>query len=151
MTDFTHPKAKGDRTEAVVLAEFVKLGVTVLLPWGENTRYDLVFEIRGRFFRVQTKTGRLRNGRVLFNSVSSTNHHRNGATRGYVGEADFFAVWCPDCPADVFLIPVAVVGLRGLTLRVDATRNNQSTDVKWARDYTIQSAVEALLAEQSSL
>jgi PD-(D/E)XK endonuclease len=49
-------KAAGDITEAVVLAEFLRAGFPVLLPFGDNRRYDLVVEAGGRFLRVQCKT-----------------------------------------------------------------------------------------------
>jgi hypothetical protein len=51
-----HTKVAGDTTEAVVMAEFVKAGFPVLIPFGENHRYDLVIEAGGRFLRVQCKT-----------------------------------------------------------------------------------------------
>jgi len=57
-----HPVDVGTRTEAVVLAELVKRGYRVLLPFGHNHRYDLVLDVEGRFVRVQCKTGRLSRG-----------------------------------------------------------------------------------------
>lgn len=42
-----HTKVTGDTTEAIVLAEFLKAGFPVLLPFGENHRYDLVIETGG--------------------------------------------------------------------------------------------------------
>lgn len=41
-------KSIGEITEAVVLAEFLKAGFPVLLPFGDNQRYDAVVEVRGR-------------------------------------------------------------------------------------------------------
>jgi len=51
-----HTKVTGDTTEAIILAEFLKAGFPVLIPFGENHRYDLVIEAGGRFLRVQCKT-----------------------------------------------------------------------------------------------
>jgi hypothetical protein len=48
-----HPVDVGQRTEAVILAELVKRGYRVLLPFGINYRYDLVLDLDGRFLRVQ--------------------------------------------------------------------------------------------------
>jgi hypothetical protein len=50
-------KSTGDISEAVVMAEFLKAGFPVLLPFGDNQRYDMVVEVSGRLLRVQCKTG----------------------------------------------------------------------------------------------
>ena len=74
-----HPVDVGQRTEAVILAELVKRGHTVLVPYGTNHRYDLVLETREGFLRVQCKTGRLRGGVIKFNTVSvRANTRRSG-------------------------------------------------------------------------
>jgi hypothetical protein len=46
-------KRKGDAAEAHVLAALVGAGLTVLVPWGDNARYDLVVDCAGRFIRIQ--------------------------------------------------------------------------------------------------
>ena len=74
--------ARGERTEAAAIAELVKLGFTVLLPFGDNRRYDIAVEVCGRFLRVQCKTGRLRNGRIEFRAASSF-YQPEGATKRY--------------------------------------------------------------------
>lgn len=51
---FVHdPNHKGNVAEAAIAAAAVKLGVEVLRPQLEHSRYDLVFEIGSRFVRVQ--------------------------------------------------------------------------------------------------
>ena len=47
----------------------------MLIPFGDNQRYDLVVEREGNFVRVQCKTGRVRKeGQILFNTCSSYVH-----------------------------------------------------------------------------
>ena len=41
-------------------------GYAILVPFGENTRYDLVIDDGRQMRRVQCKTGRLRDGAVVF-------------------------------------------------------------------------------------
>ena len=53
-------KAIGTISESVVLSEFLKAGFPVLLPFGDNLRYDMVIEAGGRFLSVQCKTARYR-------------------------------------------------------------------------------------------
>ena len=52
-------KAIGDVSEAMILTEFLKAGFPVLVPFGDNRRYDLVVEVGGHFLRVQCKTASL--------------------------------------------------------------------------------------------
>lgn len=136
-----HPKAIGDRTQAHVLARLVEHGRLVLVPWGENQRYDLVIDDGGEFIRVQCKTGRFRDGAVTFSTCSSSYHHPgNRGTKhflhDYRGEADLFGVYCPQTRG-VYLVPVEDVGRRSCRLRVEPTRNNQQQHVRWGAEYEL--------------
>ncbi len=44
----SHPVDVGHRAEAAILAELVKRGYRVLLPFGVNQRYDLVLDCDGQ-------------------------------------------------------------------------------------------------------
>jgi hypothetical protein len=102
-----HPKEKGDRTTLAVMLALQGLGFNVLVPFGEKTRYDLVIEDRTGFARIQCKTGRLRDGSVIFNTVSCYGHHRNPTScrRDYLGQIDYFAVHCLET-GGVYLLPI---------------------------------------------
>jgi hypothetical protein len=93
-----HPKTIGDRTMLAVMLALHDAGYTVLLPVGENTRYDLVIDDGTSLTRVQCKTGRLRRGAVRFSTCSSYGHHRRSSPtrRDYRGDIDWFAVHCSE-------------------------------------------------------
>ena len=59
-------KSVGDITQSQVMAALLKHGKNVLMPFGDNCRYDLVVEQEGLFFRIQCKTGRMSRGAVVF-------------------------------------------------------------------------------------
>ena len=59
-------KQMGDASEALVLSRLVEAGLTVLVPWGDNTRFDLTAMCGDVVLRIQCKTGRQRNGYVDF-------------------------------------------------------------------------------------
>ena len=121
------------------MAALHALGFIVLIPFGENSRYDLVIDDGSELSRVQCKTGRLRNGSIRFKTCSSYAHHRDPAvqTRHYQGEIDYFGVHCPETGA-VYLIPISEVEAKHTaTLRFTPARNSQKKRIKAATDYEI--------------
>lgn len=134
-----HPKAIGDRTTLAVMLALHRAGHAILIPFGENCRYDLVIDEGGRFQRVQCKTGRLRAGAVRFAACSSYAHHPNPklSRRDYVDEIDSFGVYCPET-GGVYLVPIADAAVRRQgALRVQPTRNGQSMKIRLAATYEI--------------
>jgi hypothetical protein len=134
-----HPKAIGDRTTLVLMLALQDVGYAVLLPFGENTRYDLVIDDGKSLARVQCKTGRLRTGAIRFPTCSTYGHHRHPgeSRRHYQGQIDYFAVHCPET-GGVYLIPICDVSARSqAALRVEPTRNGQARRIRNAVDYEI--------------
>jgi hypothetical protein len=131
-----HPVDVGVRTEAIVLAELVRRGYRVLLPFGHNQRYDLVLEIDGSFLRVQCKTGRLRDGCVVFRAHSVRSNTRKTVIRDYRGDVELFIVHCVDT-GGIYVIPIEDATRTQGTLRIDPAANGQAKRVRWARDYEL--------------
>lgn len=129
------PKSKGERSEAMILARFLRAGKAVLLPFGDNQRYDMVIDDNGAFTRVQCKTGRLENGCVVFNACSSQAHRGRGK-RGYKGQADVFAVYSPELDK-VFIVPVTLVGESVVSLRLAPAKNRQVKGVRLADSFEL--------------
>lgn len=136
-------KEMGERSEAIIIGRLVYSGYTVLKPYGENQRYDLIIEDADKqFWRVQCKTAWLSKNRttILFNACS--NHYaytwqKNTMTRRhYRGEVEFFAIYSPDLDK-VYLIPIDHVSMNQATLRLMPAVNNQEKNVHWAKDYEI--------------
>jgi hypothetical protein len=132
----SHPVDVGLRTEAAILAELVRRGYNVLVPFGTNQRYDFVLDIDGKFVRAQVKTGRFRRGVVTFKTTSTRVNTLRVFTRGYQGEADVFLVYCADTNG-IYVVPVDDAGDAQCHLRVEPTRNGQAERVRWARDYEL--------------
>ncbi|MSR35273.1 MAG: hypothetical protein EXR95_01340 [Gemmatimonadetes bacterium] len=72
-----HPKRVGDISQAKVMAALMVAGKSILLPFGENTRYDLVIDEGDRFVRLQCKTGRLGARGVIKFSTASNGQRRS--------------------------------------------------------------------------
>jgi hypothetical protein len=137
----THPKAIGDRSTLAIMLALQDAGYAILVPFGENTRYDLVIDDGERLARVQCKTGRLSNGAVRFPMCSTYAHHPNPRTpnRHYLGQVDYFAVYCLQAAA-VYLIPISDIPLRRqAALRIEPPRNNQKLHIRYAEPYLVRS------------
>ena len=118
-----HPKDIGDRSTLAIMLALRDCGYAVYVPFGENTRSDLVIDDGETLTRVQCKTGPLRGGAVAFRTCSSyANHpHPKMPARDYRGQVDSFAVYCPD-NGSVYLIPIAHLAARWQArIRVPAT------------------------------
>jgi hypothetical protein len=134
-----HPKEIGDRTALAVMFALREIGYELSVPFGENTRYDLVIDDGERLARVQCKTGRIRNGAVVFKTCSSYAHHPNPRKRfrQYEDEIDFYGVYCRDNGC-VYLVPIAdVLNRSQALLRVEPARNFQEKRVRQAARYEI--------------
>jgi hypothetical protein len=134
-----HPKDIGDDSAMAITHALQREGFDIYLPFGENTRCDLAVDDGSGMRRVQCKTGRLRNGAVVFRTCSSYAHHPNPKVlrRDYQGQIDDFAVFCPELGA-VYLIPIKDVPNRTTCmLRVEKPRNGQHQRVRLAAAYEI--------------
>jgi hypothetical protein len=137
--DVEHPKEIGDRSALAAMLGLKTAGYALLVPFGENTRYDLVIDNGERLARVQCKTGRLRDGAVEFAVSSTYGHHQNPATarRSYSGQIDYFVVYSPET-AGVYLVPIEDVPTRAIArLRVVPPRNGQTRRIRPAANYEI--------------
>jgi hypothetical protein len=122
---------QGNLSESIVISKLLAKDRKVLLPFGDGTAYDLVYECNGLFTRVQVKTGRLRNGVILFKACSKT---RSGISLSYVGKADVFIVYCPETE-DCYEIPVEDIKTIEGFIRIAPTLNNQSKGIIFAYNY----------------
>lgn len=128
-------KRVGDRSEAKVLAALIDAGYDVSVPFGENQRYDLIIDDGSALFRVQVKTGRLRDGVIIYN-CSSSHAHRGGVSRPYFGQIEYLAVYCPDT-GKVYMLPEEELTSTNAHLRVSPARNNMVKTIRWASRFEL--------------
>jgi hypothetical protein len=133
-----HPKDIGDRTTLAVMLALRTLGYSFSVPFGENTRYDLIVEAGGAIQRVQCKTGWLRKGAIEFPTASSYYHHPNEkpTQRHYRGQVDSFAVYCRQT-SGVYLVPIGHLPADRASLRVTPPLNGQRKRIRFAQEYEI--------------
>lgn len=131
-------KQTGDISCTIIAARLLQAGYSVLMPIGDNQRYDLVIEQNGIFQRVQCKTGRRvgkTKGSIEFPTCSTYSHKRGTFIRkDYNGDADFFGVY--DSKSDkVFILSIGECGKTATRLWVSGKRN---PDSKAANDFELK-------------
>ena len=127
-------KQKGEISESQVLAALMRAGYPVLVPFGDNQRYDLVFDDGEALRRVQVKTGRLRAGSIRFNCASWQRDSKVKST--YVNQTDYFGVYCPDT-CECYLIPIHDCPSNEMSLRITPTISGQIRGTNLAEKYRI--------------
>lgn len=133
----------GEITEQQVALEFLKLGYLVSKPLVTSSRYDFVVDINNKLYKIQVKTGTLKEDSYIEFSTS-TSHTNTKGTKNLTyseDEVDFFAtIYNNEC----YLIPIQVCGKRAQRLRIIPTKNGQTKGITFAKDYHLKDIVKKL-------
>jgi len=140
MVENNCPKSRGEQTEAQLLSELVRRGVVVLSPFGENHRYDYVIDIEGDFHRIQCKTGRYDDGRIIFSTKSTRPRANEVSYEDYMGSIDYFLIYCWELES-AYMVPIDDASTSEMVLRVETPGNNQSKGINWADEYCLDAVV----------
>lgn len=95
----TDTKVKGLVTELQCQTYFTKLGYNVLVPLGEDCRYDMIVDLDGILVRIQVKTCHLKkNGAgIEFSTRSTRSNTQENIQKLYSKEEiDYFATYYND-------------------------------------------------------
>jgi hypothetical protein len=144
--DLSEPTKKqlGERSQAYIIARLLEMGYTVLSPYGDSSRYDLVIEdAEGQFWRVQCKTAWVAgedDGYITFATTSLRSRSTNGKVQysraKYTGQIEYFAVYSHE-QRKTYLIPASQAAGNTMRLRLAPSKNNQEKNIKWAKEYEL--------------
>lgn len=133
-------KQIGNIGEAKVLSEFVRLGIPVYLPFGDNEKADLIAEFNGKLNKIQVKSSqKIMEDKVKFSLVSSTTHRQNGVKHIYTeNEIDYFALYNLERDK-VYLISINEEELpkNEITIRFNPPKNKNQFKTFLEEDYLI--------------
>lgn len=135
-----HTINTGDITKLKIMSVLLQSGKTILTPFTENCRYDLVFEDENGFHKVQCKTGKLVNGSITFRCASVYKVKGITISRSYTKqEIDFYGVYCPQVDR-CYLVPVEDAGKFMMKLRYDLPLPNRNghQHLRWASEYILE-------------
>ena len=122
----------GNVAVAKVVAALLEAGKTVLAPVGEGTRYDLALDDAGTLVRIQCKTGKLKNGCVIFKNYSVT----GAGTKCYGDSVDAYGVYCPQ-NGKTYYVPAKDCPGYMTTLRIEPAKNGNKNLVRLAERYEL--------------
>jgi PD-(D/E)XK endonuclease len=128
---------RGDLTEIHVAAALMRAGRRVLRPVSGGLRYDLLVDnVDGTYWRVQCKTGLLKDGYIVFRLRNSDARRPNGVS--YRGQIECFGVFCPE-NGRTYLVPMTALTTSDSTarLRLRPARNGQQLGVRLASEFEI--------------
>ena len=121
-------KEKGDIGEIIIMAEFIKKGITVAKPFGDNARYDLIADFNGKLNKIQVKycDQKIRNNSVICPCASSKNHTTNKKYTTYENDIDYMAFYLKEW--DICVIISIDEIIPGETRRIAFTVSNYYID-----------------------
>lgn len=127
-------KEKGNIGEAIAIAEFIKRGIQVSIPFGDNARYDLIADFNGKLNRIQVKycNQLTENNSILCPCASSKNHTTNKQYSTYENDIDYFVFYLVPWE-EIILVPIEFVGnKKSLSFRQDKPQSGQQNynDIK---------------------
>lgn len=122
-------KIKGDITESFITYAILNKKYKVSIPFGENCRYDLIMDDGKKLHKLQCKTGRIKEGSIVFNTTNNV----YGEDRNYIGQIDAFMVFSHELKK-VYYIPIKKAPKREMSLRVNKPKIKHP-NIKYAKDY----------------
>ncbi|MDQ3684849.1 MAG: group I intron-associated PD-(D/E)XK endonuclease [Acidobacteriota bacterium] len=136
---------RGNISEALVMAAYLKAGLMVSVPFGTGAPYDLIVDTGSRLYKIQIKTGWLRKGCINYKSRRRIREAHPYATRPYAEtEMDYFAIYYPPTTS-IYAVPFRVCHSDGC-LRLDPVQNGQQKLIRWAQDFSWEKHIQKLMA-----
>lgn len=125
----------GDVVEAIVLSKLTSDNNIVLLPWGNNQRFDFVIYKNYNFIRVQVKHGRIKNN-IIEASARSTNYRKGKwVSFNYKNDVDVIIIYVSEL-RKFYWLPIDEIGeQKQLSLRLKPPKNNQVKNIRFAEKY----------------
>lgn len=140
-------KQNGSITELLVIAELMKYGI-VSIPYGNNARYDCIFDFKNKRYRIQIKTANMLDAKRFIIPFKNKRLSANGSvSKTYTkDQVDFIATIVNGV---VYMVPVTGDVVNSMTFRLDYP-SNCYYNINLASDYKLDSILNKInIAEQT--
>ena len=135
---FNETQIKGLTTELICMQKFIELGYIVSVPYGNNSRYDLLVDNGTTIWKIQCKTAKLNeNGSYTIqtcNKVSTTTQRR---VKHYTkDEIDFIASVVQN---QLVIIPVELIEkTASKVFRIELPKHGAKSNCNLIEDFTVE-------------
>lgn len=135
---FNEKQIKGLTTELIITQKFIELGFIVSIPYGNNSRYDLLVDTGNHIWKIQCKTAKLNeNGSynvIVSNGVHTATTHK---VKHYTKEEIDFIVTIIE--NQLVVIPVELVeNSRSKVFRTTLPKYGSKSSCNLIQDYTVE-------------
>lgn len=124
--------AKGTAIELKLQALLLREGYNICVPVGSK-RYDLILELNNQFYKLQCKSGTVKNGALCFKAYSSL---PNNKTYKYSKKDIDFLIGYHEQRNTFYIIPIEDVKTEKVRLRLKKPKNNNN-NFKIAKNYEL--------------
>ena len=120
------------------MQKFVELGYIVSVPYGNNSRYDLLVDNGRKIWKIQCKTAKLcGNGSYNINTCNKTTNTNKTKTKHYTkNEVDFIASIIEE---QLVIIPVELIeNSTGKRFRTELPKSGSISNCNLIKDFTVE-------------
>lgn len=129
----------GKQTEMEVMLAATKLGIDISIPFSNDLRYDQIWDISGKLYRIQIKHANLSEDGSSF-SISGKS---SSAGKYSDNEIDAIVTYLNGI---LYFVPINEIGQNGKTLILCHNKNTiNQPQINWAYDYIIQRKLNILI------
>lgn len=138
ITLFNEKQIKGITTELACMQKFIELGYIVSVPYGNNSRYDLLVDNGKKIWKIQCKTAKLcNNGSYNINTCNKITNTNKTKTKHYTkNEVDFIASIIEE---QLVIIPVELIeNSTGKRFRTELPKSGSISNCNLIKDFTVE-------------
>ena len=135
---FNEKQIRGITTELICMQKFIELGYIVSVPYGNNSRYDLLVDNGKTIWRIQCKTAKLYdNGSYHIQTCNKITNATKRKTKHYTkDEVDFIASIIED---QLVIIPVELIeNSTGKRFRTELPKFGTTGNCNLIKDFTVE-------------
>lgn len=126
----------GELTEIEVMLAARRFGINISIPFGNNLRYDQIWDVNGKLYRIQVKHARVSDDKSSF-YISG----KSAAGGGY-NDSEIDAIVTIHNNV-LYFIPINEIGQSGKTLRLFHNDNTiNQPQIHWAYNYVVQNKLK---------
>ena len=146
---FNETQIKGLTTELKCMEKFIEYGFIVSIPYGNNSRYDLLLDGgNGKYIRIQCKTAHLNeNGSYTINTANSVSTMTKRTVKHYDStQIDFIASIIEE---QLVIIPVNLISnSKSKIFRTELPKFGAKSSCNLIQDFTVEKYILPTLTEE---